>query len=285
MEYTKELARFVTNKKFDDFPDEVINQTKLLILDTLGCALGGYSLAREEVEWIVNFVIGQGCKGPSTVYANGYKTSSAYAALANAAMVHTIDFDDTHMGSVAHLNASLLGTTIAMGEELQSSGKDIITSFILGFEIGARAGRSVMPSHYKFWHPTATFGGIAAAAAAAKMMHLDSEGTEYVIGHSIDAASGLRYCLENGDFSKTLHPALAAMKAILFANIVKLGADGPKGMFEYPTGFCTAYSETANMEALNKDLGQNYEIMADSIKSFPTIQCSHTALQLSLIHI
>jgi len=282
MEFTRQLAEFVAEKDFDDISPDIIQQTKLLILDTLGCALGGYTLASEEVEWIVKFIKQQGCQGPSTIFADGCKTSSAYAALANGAMVHTVDFDDTHMGSVAHLNASLLATTFAMGEERGASGKEVIVSFILGFDLGARVGRSVMPSHYKFWHPTATFGGVAAAGAAAKMLHLNADQTEYVIGHAADAAGGLRYGVEKGDFSKTMHPAFSAMKAIVSAGVVSLGADGPVGLLEYPSGFCNAYSEAPVLEPLVSELGKKYEIMEDSIKSFPTIQCSHTAIQTTI---
>lgn len=279
MKWTKELASFVSKTGYDDFPAEVIQQTKLLMLDTLGCGLGGYTIAEEEVAWILNLVKNQGCEGPSTVFCDGSKTSSAYAALANAAMIHTVDFDDTHMGSVSHLGASLLGTIFAMGEQLNTTGKDLIGAFVLGFEVAARVGRSVMPSHYKFWHPTGTFGAFASAVAGAKLLRLNSHKTELVIGHAADQAAGLRYGVENGDFSKTLHPAFAAMKGVLLSLLVSMGADGPVGLLEYPSGFCNAYSESPNFEPIVADLGKTYEVMADSIKGFPTIQCSHTAIE------
>ena len=108
MKWTEELASFASKTGYEDFPAEVIQQTKLLMLDSLGCGLGGYTIAEKEVNWILNLVKYQGCDGLSTIFCDGCKTSSAYAALANAAMIHTVDFDDTHMGSVSHLGAPLL---------------------------------------------------------------------------------------------------------------------------------------------------------------------------------
>jgi 2-methylcitrate dehydratase PrpD len=105
---------------------------------------------------------------------------------------------------------------------------------------------------------------------------------ELAIGHAADEAGGMRYCIEKGDFSKSLHPAFAAMKGVLLASIVKIGATGPRGFLEYPSGFCNAYSTSPNWNALTDGLGTKYEIMADTIKCFPTIQCSHTPIQATL---
>jgi 2-methylcitrate dehydratase PrpD len=282
MDYTRQLALFVSQTEFGHLPLDVIQKCKLLILDTLGCAFGGYTLAHQQVSWILELVKSQGCEGPSTCFVEGLKTSSAYAALANGTMVHTIDFDDTHMGSIAHLSSALVATTFALGEQLKSKGTEVIAAFILGFEVAARIGRCVMPSHYKYWHPTATLGLFASAVAAAKLFRLDFKKIEMVIGHAGDQAGGLRYGIEKGDFSKTLHPGFAAMKGILLASLVNLGADGPKGILEYPSGFSNAYSTEPKMETILAGLGTSYEVMQDSIKSFPTIQCSHTAIEATL---
>ncbi len=283
MNQTRKLAEFAAETRYKDLPKEVVEQAKALILDTLGCAIGGYTLASEEVQWILELVKKQGCKGgPSTVFCDGYKTTAAHAALANGAMVHTVDFDDTHMGSVAHLGASLVAAIFALAQQEKAGGKEMIEALVVGFDVGARVGRCAMPSHYKFWHPTATFGAIACAVAAAKLLGADADQMELAIGHGADEAGGMRYCIEKGDFSKSLHPAFAAMKGVLLASIVKIGATGPKGFLEYPSGFCNAYSTSPNWKALTEGLGTKYEIMADTIKCFPTIQCSHTPIQATL---
>ena len=279
---TQALSEFVWQTGFDNLPAEVVEQAKLLMLDTLGCALGGRVWAQEEVSWITRFVETQRCTGRSTIFGEAKKSSAMNAALANGAMVHTIDFDDTHMPSISHLGSSLLATTFALGEQLQSNGKEVIAAFVLGFEVAGRIGRCVMPTHYKYWHPTATFGGIGAAAAAAKLLKLDAIGIEMTIGLAADATGGLRYGVDKGDFSKTLHPAMAAMKAVLFAELIHGGASGPRGILEYPSGFFNAYSEEPDASPLLSGLGESYELSETSIKSLPTIQCSHTAIATTL---
>ena len=281
-ELTKKLSEFASDFSYANLPPEVIEQAKLFILDTLGCALGGRTQAKEEVSWITMFTDTQNSKGSSTIFGEKEKTSAAIAALANGAIAHTIDFDDTHMPSISHLGSSLVATTFAIGEELNSSGEEIIEAFVLGFDVAGRVGRCAMPSHYKYWHPTATFGGIGAAVAAAKLLKLDSKQIEMTIGLAADAAGGLRYGVDNGDFSKSLHPAMAAMKAVLFAQLIKNGATGPLGILEYSSGFFNAFSEEPNFEPLLDRLGEYYEISVGGLKSFPTIQCSHTAISKTL---
>ena len=283
MEYTRKLAEYVYKTKFEDFPKEVVDQTCMFIMDTMGCALGGYTLAHEEAAFTLKYAKNNCGAGSCTIWCDGGKTNPAFAALVNAAMVHTVDYDDTHMGCVAHFGAALVPTVMALAERYGYSGKDIITAVIMGMEVGARVGRSAMPSHYNYWHPTATFGGIAAATAAAKILGLSALQIEQVIGHAADQAGGMRYCIEKGDFSKSLHPSVAGMKAVIFAEIVKDGADGPVGFLEYKSGFCNAFSEEPKFDALTKDLGNgHFQIMDGTIKSFPTIQLSHTGIQSTL---
>jgi 2-methylcitrate dehydratase PrpD len=201
------------------------------------------------------------------------------AALANGTMIHTVDFDDTHMGSIAHFSASLVATVFALSERLDANGSELLEAFLVGFEVGARVGRQMMPSHYRYWHPTSTFGSLAAVAAASKLLKLDETQTEYALGLAADQAAGLRYCVDNGDYSKSLHPGTAAMRGILLALLVEKGANGPRGILEYPTGFCQAFSDDPEIEKITDGLGESYEISSNSLKAYPTILCSHSAIQ------
>lgn len=285
-QFTKKLAEYVANTNFDDLPSEVVERAKTIMLDTLSCAVAGHTQAQEECRWITNLAAELGGKGNCTIWLTGEKTSMHIAALANAAMVHTVDFDDTHIDSIAHLGASLLGTVLAVGEQVNANGKDVITAFVLGFEVGARVGNSVNKGaihyHYKYWHPTATAGTIGCAAAAAKLMNFDARQTEQTIGLGTDQASGFRYCVDKGDFSKSLHTGWAAMRGVMSAQIISIGAGGPFGLLEYPTGFCNAMSEQPNLAELTTGIGKNYEIFRDALKMYPTIHGSHSGIEATL---
>lgn len=276
---TMELSGFVEETSFSQLPPEVVQKAKNVILDTLGCAIAGYTLAQEEFRWIFDPVKEMGGAPESTVFITGLKTSAPQAALVNGTLIHTIDFDDTHMGSIAHLGASVVSSGLAMAEKTKADGRAFLTATVLAYEVAGRIGRAVMPSHYRYWHPTGTLGTIGAGVAAAKLMGLGGEQIDQAISLSADGASGLRYGIDCGDFSKSLHPGLAAWNGIMAARIIHRGAHGPRGLLEYPSGFCRAYSEKPVMEALTDQLGTRYEIMNDSLKAFPTIMCSHTPIQ------
>jgi 2-methylcitrate dehydratase PrpD len=282
MGVTSQLAEYVVGHSFSDIPEEVRALAINTIVDTIGCCIGGYAEAREECEWIVDVVGEMGGTPESSVFLGGFKTSAPLAALANGAMIHSVDFDDTHMGSISHFSASLVPTVFALAEKLQLNGPRLLEGFVVGFEVGARVGRRMMPSHYRYWHPTATFGSLACAAAAAKLLDLDARQTEYAVGLAADMAGGLRYCIDKGDFSKNLHPGFAAMRGVMFALLVKKGANGPRGLLEYPTGFCRAMSEDPKIEEIVQDLGGSYELTSNSLKAYPTILISHSSIEAVL---
>ena len=282
MDTTRQLAQFIANQSYSDIPPDVRGLAKYTIIDTLGCCIAGYTEAREECEWVVNLIKDLGGTPESSVFMNGFKTSPPFAALANGTMTHSIDFDDTHMGSISHFSASLVPTVFSLGERVGADGPRLLEAFVLGFEVGARVGRQMMPSHYKFWHPTSTFGSLASVAAASKILELDEVETEYALGLAADQAGGLRYCIDKGDYSKSLHPGFAAMKGVMLALLVKKGANGPKGILEYPTGFCHAFSEGPGIEKIASGLGDPYELTSNGLKAYPTILISHAAIQAVL---
>jgi 2-methylcitrate dehydratase PrpD len=276
---TRDLAEYVSKTSYSQLPREVIQKTKGIILDTLGCAIAGHTLASHEFHWIYDPVKEMGGNPESTVWLTGMKTSCPQAALVNGALVHTVDFDDTHLGSIAHLGASVIPSVLATGEKVGAEGPSLLTAVVVAYEVAGRIGKAIMPSHYKYWHPTGTLGTIAAAVVASKLLGLSADRIEQALSLAADGASGMRYCIDFGDFSKSLHPGFSAWRGILSALVIGRGAVGPKGLLEYKSGFCAAYSDEPNLKCLIENLGSFYEIMTDSLKAFPTILCSHTPIQ------
>jgi len=276
---TQVLADFVNKTSYADLPREIIQKTKGIILDTLGCAIAGYSLASHEFHWVFDLVKEMGGTPESTIFLEGLKTCASQAALVNGTLIHTVDFDDTHLGSIAHLGASVVSSTLALGEKIGADGPSMIAAMVLAYEVAGRVGKAVMPSHYQYWHPTGTLGAIGAAVAASKLLGLSADNADQAISLAADGASGLRYCIDFGDFSKSLHPGFSARNGILAAQIIHKGAVGPRGLLEYKSGFCQACSDEPKLTALTENLGSFYEIMTDSLKAFPTILCSHTPIQ------
>lgn len=279
MQLTRQLATFAANTGYAQLPADVVRQTKAVIMDTLGCGIAGYTIAHEELAPLIRLAKSQGGAGKAMIFCDGHMTTASQAAFANGGIIHTIDFDDTNATCFGHFGATLLPTVAALGQEWGASGAQVIAAFAVGYDIAARVGRTVWPSHYDHWHPTATMGNIGAAVAAGKLLGFDAGKMDRAISLAADEAAGLRYCIDHGDFSKLLHPALAAMKGVMVALLVDGGAAGPQGLLEYKSGFCNTFSSSPNPEAGVEDLGERFEIMNDIIKAFPTINCSQAPIQ------
>ncbi len=279
MELTRQLATFAANTNYAQLPGAVVEKTKIVIMDTLGCAIAGYTIARDELAPLIRLAKSQGGAGRSMIFCDGHMTTVSQAAFANGGIIHTIDFDDTSATCFGHFGATLLPVVAALGQERSASGAQAIAAFAMGYDIATRVGRTVWPSHYDHWHPTATLGTIGAAVAAGKLLDFDAGKMDRAISLAADEAAGLRCCIDHGDFSKLLHPALAAMKGVMIALLVDSGAAAPQGLLEYKSGFCYTFSEKPDHEAGVKDLGERFEIMNDIIKAYPTINCAQSPIQ------
>ncbi len=97
---TAELVNFLINLSFEKLPKDVIDLTKLLILDLIGVGL--FSSSKPWSRIIAEFIKGSGSRGEATVFANAFKSSPQYEAMANGTMAHGFEFDDTHDPSVSH---------------------------------------------------------------------------------------------------------------------------------------------------------------------------------------
>ncbi len=93
MGIARELAKYAAALSFRDLPPDVIHQTKRVVLDTLGCGIGGYGSESSSI--IQELVKELGHPGEATIFGSGLRTSCLNAALANGAMVRYLDYNDT----------------------------------------------------------------------------------------------------------------------------------------------------------------------------------------------
>ena len=279
MKPTERLSKFIVETNFEDLPEEVVKRVKNSLMDTLGCGIAGFTLEREALKPILDLVKGLDGRKESTIIVDGFKTNFLHAALANGSFIHSIDFDDTHQAALTHTSSVMVPAALALSEKLGSNGKEVILAIALGFEAATKVGQSVMPGLAKFWHSTALNGAIGAAAIGGKLLRLDADKVNIAFGIAADIASGTYACIEFGDLTKSLHSGMAAMKGLLAAWLVEKGATGPQDIFEYSKGYCNAYSDNPKIEKITENLGNPFEITFNSVKTFPSILASHTAMQ------
>ena len=286
MEPTKTLSSFCEETSFADLPKSVVNIAKQTILDTLGCAVGTHSEEPDRPR-VVNRVVRQlgALNGDATVICAGMKASAPFAALANGVICHGIDFDDLHAEALTHTSCVVVPAALATAEEVGCSGKDFITSVVLGFEVAVRVGMAVMPSHYDYWHSTATNGTFGAAVAAGKNYGFTVDQYVNALGFSGTQAAGLLTYLKYGDYSKSFNPGKSAFNGILSALMAKAGGTAPPNMIENPKGYIGAYSKTPHLEKLTRGLDGGtmiWEILNNMLKPFPSLSASHTSMEVTL---
>lgn len=279
--YTKGIAQFVSGLRYEAIPPEVLTRIKLLMLDSLGCAIYGAHL-----EWsrILQKTLGgidttQGC----AVWGTGQKLSAPHAALVNGTQVQGFELDDVHRQGVLHVGAVVLPALISIAEMRPGmSGRDFITSAVAGYEIGPRVGICMGPEHIaQGWHSGATLGVFSAAAGAARGLGLDVERTVHALGIAGTQSSGLM-AAQYGAMVKRMHAGRASQSGLYGALFAEQGFTGILNVLECEYGgFCTTLSRSTdrfNLEELTAGLGSVWQTLGIALKFYSCVGSNHSTL-------
>jgi aconitate decarboxylase len=279
--HTRRIAEFVAQLHYEQIPSEVLERLKLLILDSLGCAIYG-----ADLEWcrILRQTLEQADQTRTTsIWGTDGRLSSPHAALVNGTQVQGFELDDVHRGGVLHVGAVTLPALIAAAEShAVLSGREFLTAALAGYEIGPRVGLCMGPEHIgQGWHSGATVGVFAAAATAARALKLDTEATVHALGIAGTQSSGLM-AAQYGAMVKRMHAGRAAQSGLYAALLASKGFTGIVDVFEAPYGgFCTTFSRSQdrfNLAALSAGLGERFETMRISLKFYSCVGSNHTTL-------
>jgi len=283
MNETRTLAEFVARLRYEDLPQAVVDQACRIIVDTAGCAISAWTEdpAKSRIALEMARLYGSE-NGASVIGVVGMRSQPAFAALANGILANAADNDDTHKRALLHTGSVVVPPALALAQTGRLSGRDLILALVAGYEVAVRVGMAVMPTHYRFWHSTATNGTFGAAATAAKALGLDADGVQRALGLAGTQAAGLNTFFESGDMTKSIHPGKAAFNGILSAQLAQLGATSPPAILEHPKGYLAAFSTEPKARMLTEGLGTTWEILQNGFKYFPSILASHSPVQATL---
>ncbi|MFZ3353677.1 MAG: MmgE/PrpD family protein [Xanthobacteraceae bacterium] len=279
--HTRRIAEFVSGLTYDQIPADVRGRIKLLMLDSLGCAIYGANL-----EWcrILRGTLEKlDATRTTSIWGTNARLSSDHAALVNGTQVQGFELDDVHRKAVLHVGAVTLPALIAVAEShTRLSGRDFLTAAVAGYEIGPRVGLCMGQEHIgQGWHSGATVGIFSAAAGAARALGLDAEKTMHALGIAGTQSSGLM-AAQYGAMVKRMHAGRAAQSGLYGALLAANGFTGIVDVFEAPYGgFCTTFSRSQdrfNLNALSADLGQKFETMGIALKFYSCVGSNHTTL-------
>ncbi|HYU12207.1 MAG TPA: MmgE/PrpD family protein, partial [Stellaceae bacterium] len=168
----EELARFVATTKCDDIPEPVRRHAKLTLLDTLGVILAGSE--RPELRQLRERLAGTAGSG-ATVYARGWPMQDPRtAALLNGIAGRSIELCEGLRLVSGQAALQVLPGVLAVGEQAGSSGRDILSAFVLGYDVAGRLASGFTPRPLA--HQNGQVSLLAAAAAGARLRGLDAAG-------------------------------------------------------------------------------------------------------------
>jgi len=271
--------------RFEAIPPEVVDSVRLRVLDTLGLALAA---SRADFAAALLTMVARE-QGPCTVLGTERTASAPLAILANGALAHGLDFDDTHAPSITHASAVVLPTVLALAEALRLDGRAVIMAAVAGYEAITRIGMAASGAfHDRGWHATAVCGPFAAALAAGRCDGLDAPALTAALGIAGSCASGVMEFLEDGSAVKRLHPGWAGHGGAVAATLAAAGVTGPATIFEGRFGFYATFVGKAPDLAPFDTLGRRWETLEVAFKPYPCCHYNHAyldgALELRAAH-
>jgi 2-methylcitrate dehydratase PrpD len=272
------LADWASRVRFEDLPGDVIEATKLRVMDVIGLSLAGAETAFGKATR--DAVVALSPAGPCHVLGFGDSVGVTSAAFANGALSQALEYDDTHNESIVHMSSPAVAAALALSEFTPVTGRDLITAIALGNEISCRVGSvSSGELHKRGFHPTGLFATFGAAYLAAKLLRLDANAMARAAGIAGSFASGLLECWVDGTQTKFLHPGWSAQSGITAAILARSGVTGPAQVFEGRWGLFASHVQdpTAHrdFDRIHANLGSHWESRNSSFKPFPAAHVIH----------
>lgn len=279
------LAAFASRTSAADIPADVRTRAHHHMLDAVGIALAStrFDFAHKTLTAI------RGLAGPGDVPVIGMpaRLPPRDAATINGFLIHGLDFDDTHLGSIVHPTSSVLPAALSAGAMAGATGEEVTTAYILGIEIAARLGAVARGGfHQVGFHPTGMIGVFACTLVAGRLLGLTEKQMANGQGIALSMASGSLEFLEDGAWNKRLHPGWAAAAGITAAALAREGFVGATSPYGGRFGVFNAYlgkeAHRADLSLATRDLGSVWELLNTAIKPYPACHFTHAGIDAAL---
>ena len=281
------LARAIAERalalKVDDVPQDVWDYLKLCLADAVGIAFASrhYDFAAKSLQSLDVL----GSEGNASIIGQADTVALRDAALMNGLLIHGLDYDDTHLASVVHCSASAFPAALALAEHQQLDGRSLLLATLIAIEIDALLGTQAGGVFQQVgFHPTGVVGIFGATVAAARLMGGDEAALVKSQGVALSLSSGSMAFLDDGSWTKRLHPGWAASSALQAAALGVSGFEGPDEAYGGRFGFYALYAPGTAIETatISDQLFTEWALRAVAIKPYPICHFNHAPVDAAL---
>ncbi len=279
--FSRQIARFACNLRYEDLPEKVVQETKRFLFDSFGCAFGGYHT--KDVKILHNLYTGIGGSSEATVIGYGNKLPAVNVTLINSLMIRALDFNDIYWREDPSHPSDLIPAALSTGELSNASMKEVILAIVLAYEFEQRLCEfAVLGVRERKWHH-ATLTQFVSPIVAGKLLGLNEDQMVNAIGisgchnHTIGCpTAGVLTMMKN-----TVDP-MAVQSGVFAALLAKNGYSGTEKVFEGKEGFMDCFGAGWDESKLVGNLGSSYKILECGMKGFPTEALTHTHITATL---
>ncbi|MFD1507105.1 MmgE/PrpD family protein [Georgenia yuyongxinii] len=280
--YSQAFAEFITLLEYEEIPEPVISRAKELILDSFGVAVAAvpqkfFRRAQRAVAELES-----GSAGGSSVIGLSRRHLLRDAAHLNGILLHGLDFDDTHLGAILHPSAPLLAAALPLGEEMGSSGKELLVAYVAGVEVLARLGEAASGEfHAHGFHPTGVVGAFGAAMVAARLKGGSAATVADAQGLVGTMAAGTLQFLTDGTWTKRSHAGWAAVCGITAAAYARSGFAAPLEVYEGKHGLYATHADRQAGPHIPDvaSLGSQWKLLEVTTKPYPACHFTHAYIR------
>ncbi|MFC1981266.1 MmgE/PrpD family protein [Chloroflexota bacterium] len=274
---TGRLAEFVANTRYDDFPSETVKLAKELILHCLGGNLGGCKELPSKI--LIDFVRKSGGVAEAGVIGAGFKSSAVNAAYVGGVTPHAIEVEDGSWPGAAS-PITVVPVCFALGEKMGVTGRAIVESFVIGFEIqGKLACAAATGTLSKGTSTLATMGTLGAAAAAAKILGLNVDMVSNSLGLAASQAAGLTEC-SVGNMTHYFQSGASCRNGLTAALLAQAGSSAHNSCLETKHGLLDVLCGEGDYDLakVTENLGSPFHIHQVRVKKYPVCTFMHRVI-------
>ncbi|HLZ43965.1 MAG TPA: MmgE/PrpD family protein [Candidatus Sulfotelmatobacter sp.] len=278
---TAQMSRWAAGLQYRQLSEEAIYQAKRFLLDSIGCALGGYK--QHDVQIALEVLDEIAAHGRATVLGSGKRVDPVSASLANGLMIRCMDYNDIYWKQDPSHPSDIFPAAIACCERARSGGRDLIVGIVLGHEFEMRLCEAAFPGiRERGWHH-ATLTAFVSPIVAGRALHLGWEQIQHAIG-----ISASRHCTLGAvtagklTMMKNTVDPMATQSGVLAALLAEKGYTGPEHVIDGKEGLSPVLGPEWKLNLLTEGLGDSWRITQCGMKAFPTEALTHTPISAVL---